>query len=71
MITIEVRFLGPAKEMAGAESTTLMLADNAGLDELRADLTARFPKIAAALPPVRFPVNQEFGVDDLALNDGA
>ena len=70
MITIEVRFLGPAKDMAGAESTTLTLADEAGLDELRAALTARFPKISAALPTVRFAVNQEFVVDDLALNDG-
>ncbi len=70
MITIEVRFLGPAKDMAGAEATTLTLADNAGLDELRAALTARFPKISAALPTVRFAVNQEFVVDDLALKDG-
>ncbi len=70
MITIEVKFLGPAKDMAGAEATTLTLADNAQLDELRAALTARFPQISAALPTVRFAVNQEFVVGDLALKDG-
>lgn len=70
MITIEVRFLGPSKDLAGTRSASLELVDNAGLDELRAELTARFPKIAAALPTVRFAVNQEFVVDDLALKDG-
>ncbi|MCH8147629.1 MAG: MoaD/ThiS family protein, partial [Planctomycetes bacterium] len=56
--------------MAGVESTALTLADKAGLDELRGELTARFPKIAAALPTVRFAVNQEFVGGDLALKDG-
>ena len=39
-------------------------------DELHAELTARFPKISAALPTVRFAVNQEFVVGDLTLKDG-
>lgn len=70
VITIEVKFLGPSKDLAGTRSASLELVDNAQLDELRAALTARFPKIAAALPTVRFAVNQEFVVGDLALKDG-
>ncbi|MCH8243229.1 MAG: hypothetical protein IH897_11560 [Planctomycetes bacterium] len=51
MITIAVRFLGPSKDLAGTRSASLELVDNAQLDELRAALIDRFPKISAAPVP--------------------
>ena len=67
MISIKIVFLGPAKDFAKAESATLELADGATIANLRRELSKRYPSLAAALPTIRFGVNQEFADDDTIL----
>ena len=68
MMSIRVLFLGPAKDFAQVESTSVELAEGATIANLRDVLAARFPRLMPALPSVRFAVNQAFARDDVRLS---
>jgi molybdopterin converting factor subunit 1 len=67
-ISITVLFWGPSRELAGADSLRMHLFEPPTVANLRAQLVARFPNLAGALPAMRIAVNQEFVCDDAALH---
>ena len=69
-MTITILFLGPARDYAGAEEAHLTLGDGATVAQARVALADAFPTLSAALPAVRFAVNETFVDDDAALADG-
>ena len=70
MNAIKVVFLGPAKDLANAESVTLDLPDGATLADLRDVLEGRYERLARALETIRFAVNEAFAGEDTELHDG-
>ncbi len=67
MINISIVFLGPARDFAMVDSTSLELSDGASIADLRVVLSERYPGLSGALPTIRFAVNEEFATDDTAL----
>ncbi len=70
MISVHVLFLGPAKDFANTETTSLDLAEGSTVADLRVVLADRFPKLRDALPTIRFATNEEFATDETVLNSG-
>ena len=70
MVQISVLFLGPAKDLADAETVMLEVAEGSTVAELRSVLSEQYSKLSRALPTIRFAVNQEFASDDTVLHSG-
>lgn len=70
MITIEVKFLGPATDLAGTISTSLEFDSPGTLRSVIDRLAERYPKLAPALPTVRFAINQNFATENAEVKDG-
>ncbi len=70
MLRINVLFLGPAKDFAGADSTSLELVDSATVADLRAALTQRYTGLKGAMKTIRIAVNEEFAEDHAVLQTG-
>lgn len=70
MIRINVHFLGPAKDLAAAETVMLEVAEGSTVADLRSVLSERYSRLGRALPTIRFAVNEEFAVDDTVLHAG-
>jgi molybdopterin converting factor subunit 1 len=64
---IVVRCFARARDLAGAESLTVELADGATLGDLRRHLVAEHPALAGLLARSAFAVNDEFADDMLTL----
>ena len=69
-ISIQVLFLGPARDFARSESDHVDLEGGSTVAELRALLAQRYPKLAPALSTARLAVNEEFVRDDRVLLPG-
>ncbi len=67
---IDVLFLGPARDLAGAETALLDVLDGTTAASIRAAIVAKFPRIKAALPTMRIAVNQSFVSDEYKLRTG-
>ncbi|UCC29085.1 MAG: molybdenum cofactor biosynthesis protein MoaE [Phycisphaerales bacterium] len=70
MIRISVLFLGPAKDLAAAETVMLEVAEGSTVADLRSALSTRYSRLGRALPTIRFAINEEFAVDDTVLHGG-
>ncbi|MFQ5413476.1 MAG: molybdenum cofactor biosynthesis protein MoaE [Phycisphaerae bacterium] len=69
-MTVHVVFLGPSRDLAGAERAVLELAAGSTVRQLRDALEARFDGLRGRLAAVRFAVNEVFAKDDTALSGG-
>ena len=70
LITVHVLFLGPAANLAETTSVSLELEPPATLRAVMDRLAAQYPKLAPALPTVRFAINQEFATENAEVRDG-
>ncbi len=70
VLRINVLFLGPAKNFAGAENVSLEIADAATVADLRTLLAERYEGLRRALGTIRFAVNEEFASDETVLQVG-
>lgn len=68
-IRVTVRFFGPARDSAGAESRDAIIDDGLSAGALLATLREQYPAIAA-LRGVRLAVNRKYAADSLPLRDG-
>jgi len=68
-MTITVRFFGPAVDLAGEHSTSLVLQQGDTVGQAAGMLAERYPKLGAALG-VRLAVNHRFVALSHALADG-
>lgn len=64
---IRVLFFASLRERVGHDQEVIELPEGADLKALAANLRARLPALAPALPHVRFAVNQEFAPPTLRL----
>lgn len=67
---VTVMFLGPARDAAGRESTTLTLPDGVTLADACTRLFEAFPGLASGRSVLRFAVNRAFAEQDQRLADG-
>ncbi len=69
-VNVRILFLGPARDLAGANDMPLALPSPARVAHLRAHLLEHLPPLRRALTSMRFAVNQTFAEDDAPLHDG-
>jgi molybdopterin synthase catalytic subunit len=69
-ITVNVLFLGPARDFAGVESCDVSLAQPATIADVKKSLADRFCALAPALSTIRFAINDEYASDSSELCDG-
>ena len=67
---INVLFLGPARDFAGTGAAAMDVADPTTVVGLRELLAGTYPRLAGALPTIRFAVNEAFAGDDHVLREG-
>jgi molybdopterin converting factor subunit 1 len=67
MNEIRVLLFARARDLAGVEAVTLMLASGADVAGVRQTLAARFPKLAEWLPRCAIGVNGEYAGDETAI----
>jgi molybdopterin synthase catalytic subunit len=60
MITIQVKFFGPAADQVGAHEAEYGLAEPATVASLAELIFARYPKMGEAKKSIRFAVNEEY-----------
>lgn len=66
-----VRYFAAAREAVGKTSEPVELADDGTVGTLIAELTRRYPALAAASASLRFALDEAFVGPDAALRDGA
>lgn len=64
---VRVRLFAVARELVGAESLEVELADGASISELRAALTRHTPSLAQVLPHVLFAVGNDYVLDNAVI----
>jgi molybdopterin converting factor subunit 1 len=64
---IQVHLFARAKDLAGAERVRVELPDGATVSDLRQQLAASYPQLAALLERSALAVNDEFADDALSL----
>jgi molybdopterin converting factor subunit 1 len=67
---VKVLFLGPARDMAGVESSEMNLPHDCTAGRLKHGLSDRFPPLARAMASMRMAVNCVFVTDEHRLRDG-
>jgi len=70
-VRVTVLLFAAAREAAGADRTSLDLADGATVADAFARLGADRPPLAAVLRTCRAAVDEEFAAPGVALRDGA
>ena len=70
MLSVNVMFLGPARDFAGSDAATIELPLGSTVADLRGVLVAEYPGLAGAMPTIRFAVNETFTSDDHVLAAG-
>ncbi len=70
MITIQVKFFGPAADYVGAGEAEYGLAEPATVASLAELIFARHPKMGEAKKSIRFAVNEEYADLETPLGDG-
>ena len=71
MMIVRVRLFARAKDIAGTEVIFVELLPNGVVADLRYQLAAQLPALAALLSRSAVAVNEEFARDDQALMEGA
>ena len=66
-MNVRVLFLGPSRDFARTDETSLSLDDGATVGQARRALASIYPGLGPALPTIRFAVNQAFVVDTVVL----
>ncbi len=69
-MNVQVLFLGPARDFAHADSASLTLGEGATVAQARDVLAEGYPGLRAAMPTIRFAVNETFVEDAAALTEG-
>lgn len=69
-VTIRVLFFGLLKDVAGLQEEHLLLDEGAHLNDVYTQYAARFPKLLAMRASIVLAVNQQFALDNPALQDG-
>jgi sulfur-carrier protein len=70
-VNIQLKLFAAARDLAGRETIELLLPPDATVAELRRELTARVPKLAALAPHLMFAINQEYAADAATIPTGA
>ncbi len=70
MVSVNVRFCGPAADVVGHAEARYELCGPATLGTLIELIAARYPGLAGRLGPVRFAVNQEYAEASRPLRSG-
>lgn len=70
MITVEIVFLGPSRDLAGVDHTSFDLDDGTRVADLRRVVAERYPRSEQGLGAMRFAVNNDFAADDRILQAG-
>ncbi len=70
-MNVRVRLFAVAKQLAGRDLIILQLPEGSTLGELREQLAAEVPQIAAVLPHVLFAVGSEYANDDRTITADA
>lgn len=65
-----IRLFATLKDLAGSNSVTITLPEPATIDDVRAQLAAQHPALAAALPSALAAVNQEYVFSGHLIGDG-
>ncbi len=71
MIQVEVLFFATLKDRAGVDRTTLELAPDSAVQDLKAALAEAFPELSPALDSALISVNREYAFDGEIVPDGA
>lgn len=66
-MTFSVHLFARARELAGSDAATIELPTGASVAELRRELAARFPALAALLAASALAVNHDFAEGDRVL----
>lgn len=67
---IEILYFAQAREAAGRPAEPLDVTEGATVNELRATLCARHPRLAGLPPETRFAVGERFASESHRLEDG-
>ncbi len=70
-MNVRVRLFAVAKQLAGQDLIILQLPEGSTLGQLREQLAAEVPQIAAVLPHILFAVGSEYANDDRVIAAGA
>jgi molybdopterin converting factor subunit 1 len=68
---VRVRLFARVRDLAGADTMTVDVPDDATVGDLRARLVAELPALAGLLPRCAVAVDQEFAGDEARLREGA
>jgi len=66
-MNVDVLFFAAARDLAGDAALRLQIPETATLADLIEVVAARLPRLGAALPSMRFAVNEEFAALDRRL----
>ena len=66
---VSVKLFAAARELAGADSVAVTLAEGATLGDLRRELQALYPALAPLLPHVMFALDSEYAGDETPLRE--
>ena len=69
-IQVRIRFLGPAKDLAGCDELTLTLPEIASVATAISELVAKFPQFSPHLSRYRFAVNSDYADESTYLENG-
>jgi molybdopterin synthase catalytic subunit len=69
-IQVRIRFLGPAKDLAGCDELILTLPESASVATAISELLAKFPQFKDHLLHYRFAVNSDYADESTSLKNG-
>ena len=69
-IQVRIRFLGPAKDLAGCDELTLTLPERASVATAISELVAKFPQFRDHLLHYHFAVNLDYADERTSLKNG-
>lgn len=70
-MNVRIRLFAVAKELAGRDVISLDLPAGSTISQLRVQLAAEVPALAAVLPHVLFAIGSQYAQDDSAIPAGS
>ena len=67
-MNVEVKLFARARDVAGAETVTLVVPDSATVADLRAALALKFPEMESLAPNLLVAVGNEYADDQTTLD---